>query len=137
MTPSERERAIAAAEAYLAAMEARDLDRARRYVATGDLELVFPGGRRFTRIEQIVANSGGRYARIGKSVTRRSAWIEDGATHVLIAGALHGAWPDGEAFEGIRFVDLFEFRDGLITRQEVWNDAGERLLSLRREERET
>lgn len=135
--PADTDAAIATAEAYLAAMEARDLERAQGFVAEGDLELTFPGGRRFTRIEQIVANSGGRYARIGKTIARRSAWTDGDATHVLIAGALHGAWPDGEPFEGIRFIDLFELRSGRITRQEVWNDAGERLLARQREEANT
>lgn len=131
---SETDPAVAIAEAYLAAMEARDLELARSFVTQGDLDLVFPGGRHFTRIEDIVANSGGRYAKIGKTITRRNAWSEGTVTHVLIAGALHGVWPDGTDFDGIRFIDLFALQDGLITRQEVWNDAGERLLQLQKAE---
>ena len=41
---------------------------------------------------------------------------------MLIAGTLHGEWLDGSRFEGIRFVDLFDLRDGRIWRQQVWND---------------
>jgi len=126
---SEADEAITTAEAYLAAMEARDIDLARSYVAEGELELVFPGRRQFTRIEQIVANSGGRYARIGKTITRRNAWVEGDATHVLISGTLQGNWQDGTPFEGIRFIDIFELSDGRIVRQEVWNDAGEYQLA--------
>lgn len=135
--PSETDHAISTAEAYLAAMEARDLDLARSFVAPGNLALTFPGDRRFTHIEEIVANSGGRYARIGKTITRRDAWIEGATTHVLIAGTLHGTWPNGTGFEGIRFIDLFALRGGRIIRQDVWNDVGERLLALQKAETTT
>ncbi len=127
------EEAIDRAERYLAAMEARELDSARGFLSDRGLTLVFPGGRVFSSIDEIVANSGRRYARVGKHIDRRSAWAEGGAVHVLIAGTLHGAWPDGTAFDGIRFIDLFEFRGGLIVRQEVWNDAGERVLARQAE----
>ncbi|MCR9121791.1 MAG: nuclear transport factor 2 family protein [Phyllobacteriaceae bacterium] len=132
--PDDLSQAIATVETYLTAMEARNLDAARACVAAGDLDLTFPGGRRFTRIDEIVANSSGRYASIGKTISRRSAWLEGDGTHVLFAGTLHGRWPDGTPFDGIRFIDLFELRDGLIVRQEVWNDAGERLLTRDKEE---
>ncbi len=127
--PDELRRAIHTVESYLAAMEARDLDRARALVAAGDLDLIFPGGRRFSRIDEIVANSSGRYAAIGKVIRRRSAWTENGRINVVFAGVLHGRWPDGVPFYDIRFIDLFELTNGRITRQEVWNDAGEHLLA--------
>ncbi|WP_112320992.1 nuclear transport factor 2 family protein [Oceanibium sediminis] len=131
------QQAIATAEAYLAAMEARDMDAARSHVQDGPLDLTFPGARRFTGIDQIVANSGGRYIRVGKTIQRRSAWEEDGQVMVLIAGELNGVWRDGEAFDGIRFIDLFALRDGLIVRQEVWNDAGEYQLARKAEENQS
>ncbi|MGB3246054.1 MAG: tautomerase, partial [Sulfitobacter sp.] len=40
-------------------------------------------------------------------------------------GTLHGEWPDGTAFAGIRFIDRFEIAGGKITRQDVWNDIAE------------
>ena len=43
-------------------------------------------------------------------------------------GTLYGAWPDGTAFEGNRYVDRFTVQDGLIVSMEVWNDSAERLL---------
>ncbi|RAI02224.1 hypothetical protein DLJ53_12725 [Acuticoccus sediminis] len=117
---------------YLGAMEARDLDAARRLVAPGDLDIVFPGGRRFTRIEEIVANSSGRYRIVKKRITGCTAWESGPRAHVMITGTLYGEWPDGAPFEGIRFCDWFELQDGLIVKQHVWNDAGERLLALGR-----
>ena len=51
---------IAMCEAFLGAMERRDLDRARSFVAADGLEMVFPGGARFSGIEQMVAGAAGR-----------------------------------------------------------------------------
>jgi hypothetical protein len=44
---------------------------------------------------------------------------------VYCRGTLSGEWPDGEAFEGIRFIDRFEITNGKITRQDVWNDIAD------------
>ena len=52
----------------------------------------------------------------------------EGFTTVYSLGTLYGAWPDGTAFEGNRYVDRFTVRDGLIVSMEVWNDSAERLL---------
>ncbi len=43
-------------------------------------------------------------------------------------GTLFGVWPDGEAFEGNRYVDRYVIRHGLIVQMDVWNDSAERLL---------
>ncbi|WP_425049246.1 nuclear transport factor 2 family protein [Psychromarinibacter sp. S121] len=122
--------AIERAVAYLAAMQDRDLDLARRYVASDGLTLVFPGGKRFGSLEEIRGNSAGRYEVVKKHISDCQSWVIDGTERVMITGTLYGKWPDGTAFDGIRFIDLFEMRDGLIVRQEVWNDTGERLLEM-------
>jgi hypothetical protein len=49
-------------------------------------------------------------------------------TIVYSLGTLYGEWPDGEPFEGNRYVDRFVVRDGLIVKMDVWNDSAERLL---------
>ena len=119
-------------EAYLAAMERRDLDAARAYLAE-EVELVFPGGRRFTDIAEIPQNSATRYARVGKHIARRDVWQAGETVCVLITGTLHGNWPDGAPFMGIRFADRFDLLEGRIVRQEVWNDAAEHMLARRQE----
>ncbi|MDF0596244.1 nuclear transport factor 2 family protein [Psychromarinibacter halotolerans] len=124
--------AIDRAVAYLAAMQDRDLDLARRYVADTGLTLVFPGGRRFSRLEDIRSNSAGRYEIVKKHILDCHAWEHEGAERVMITGTLYGKWLDGRSFDGIRFIDWFEMRDGLIVRQEVWNDTGERLLEMKK-----
>ncbi|MDO7593790.1 MAG: hypothetical protein MUQ90_00250, partial [Burkholderiaceae bacterium] len=51
----------------------------------------------------------------------------DSCTVVYARGTLSGNWLDGEPFSGIRFIDRFEVVDGLLVRQDVWNDIGESL----------
>jgi hypothetical protein len=121
--------AIEHAVAYLAAMERRDMDAAAALIDEMRLELVFPGDRRFTHLDEVVANSGSRYRHVGKTIQTRDAWDTDDGVRVLITGTLSGEWPDGTAFAGIRFADLFDLRDGRIIRQQVWNDTAERRRS--------
>lgn len=122
---TERTTAIATCEAFLMAMENRDLDLARSFVAVDGLEMVFPGGHRFGSLEAMVAGAAGRYRFVGKRFDRRDTWRSGEDECVLIAGVLYGEWLDGSAFDGIRFVDLFDLRGGKIRRQQVWNDMGE------------
>ena len=120
--------------AYLAAMEARDAETARGLVSP-EAEMIFPGGRRPASVENIFVNSGTRYRRIGKhiegcDVTPHPSGAAGDAV-VYCHGTLHGLWPDGEPFDGIRFVDRFEIEGNRIKSQWVWNDAGEAPIARR------
>jgi len=105
---------------FLAAMELRDLAGARAMLAPG-FEMVFPGGRRMTGLEELLAWAGPRYRFVHKSFER----FDCTGNIVYAIGTLSGEWPDGTAFSGIRFIDRFEIAGGRITLQEVWNDLGE------------
>lgn len=118
---------------YLAAVEARDLARAQPYLAEG-AELIFPGGKRPQDLEQLAANSGGRYRKIAKRIDGVDVQPTADGAIAYCHGALYGEWTDGAAFDGIRFVDRFEIVDGLIARQWVWNDAGEHRLARLQED---
>jgi hypothetical protein len=119
------EAAIAIARNYLEAMEARDLARAQTFVSPRAV-FVFPGGVERQDLAAIVAGSATRYQFVGKHVEGyEAAEAADGLVSVYVRGTLHGRWLDGSSFDGIRFIDRFEIRDGLIVRQDVWNDAGE------------
>lgn len=48
-------------------------------------------------------------------------WIVSGSTVVSI-GTLSGVDNRGAAFEGIRYVDVYEVVDGRIARLDIWND---------------
>jgi phenylpyruvate tautomerase PptA (4-oxalocrotonate tautomerase family) len=106
--------------AYLSAMEARDLATARTHLAPG-FTMTFPGGVRMQTLEELIAWSAPRYRFVKKTYER----FDVAETTVYCFGTLHGEWPDGTAFEGIRFIDRFELAAGLIVRQDVWNDMGE------------
>ncbi len=119
-----RDDAIRFANSYLAAMEARDLEAAAKYLADQPV-LTFPGGVVFRSISEIVSNSGSRYARVGKTIETWDAFESNDCWIVYCRGTLHGEWRDGRSFSGIRFIDRFEIDDGGIRRQDVWNDAAE------------
>lgn len=109
---------------FLAAMQARDLSLAQSFLSS-DFVMCFPGGSHFTQLADLVAWGRQRYSKIGKHIEQLDeAWAGDVAV-VHCHGTLYGEWPDCRAFEGIRFIDRFELKDGLITKQDVWNDLAE------------
>lgn len=59
-----------------------------------------------------------RYEWAAKSFDR---WIVAGP-HVVSLGTLYGVDRDGDEFEGVRYVDVYEVVDGQITRMDVYND---------------
>lgn len=112
--------------AFLDAMERRDLAAARAFLAD-DFAMLFPGGARFTRLEDLVAHGAGRYRWVKQRIERVDEAPAAGGTMVYCFGTLYGEWPDGGAFEGIRFIDRFAVRAGRLADQKVWNDLGEHL----------
>ncbi len=111
--------------AFLDAMEARDLERARTMLADG-FTMTFPGGAIFTSLDELVAWSRGRYRQVRKVYEQcDEAPAGDGQTAVYCFGTLTGEWPDGTAFAGIRFIDRFTVADGRLVDQRVWNDMAE------------
>jgi phenylpyruvate tautomerase PptA (4-oxalocrotonate tautomerase family) len=109
---------------FLAAMEARDLDRAAGYLAPG-FTMTFPGGARFTALADLVAWAKSRYRFVRKTVDGFDEAPCDDATVVCCRGTLSGEWADGTPFSGIRFIDRFTVRDGRLADQMVWNDVAE------------
>lgn len=109
---------------YLAAMEARDLDRARRLLKPG-FTMEFPGPVRMSSLDELLAWAKPRYRFARKTYERYDSCAADGTTVVYCFGTLSGEWLDGKPFAGIRFIDRFTLRDGLLADQTVWNDMGE------------
>lgn len=113
---------------FLATMERRDLVGAKAFLAPG-FTMTFPGNRKFTQLEELVAFGSSRYRSVGKKYDRFDN-VTDGDTAIVYCfGTLFGEWLDGRAFEGIRFIDRFTVREGLFVDQLVWNDLGEVALS--------
>jgi phenylpyruvate tautomerase PptA (4-oxalocrotonate tautomerase family)/ketosteroid isomerase-like protein len=109
---------------YLSAMERRDLAAATGLLAEG-FTMTFPGKAVFRRPEELVEWAKARYRAVAKIYERfDEATDKDGAV-VYCFGTLHGEWPDGKPFEGIRFIDRFKVSRGRIVDQMVWNDLAE------------
>lgn len=106
---------------FLDLMERRELDAARALLAP-DFVMRFPGSPVMHRLEELIAWSSGRYRQVTKTYEHVDESWNDDTTVVCCFGTLQGHWPDGSAFEGIRFIDRFEVAGGLIRRQDVWND---------------
>jgi len=51
----------------------------------------------------------------------RYEWANDEPSRWITTG-LYGVDSDGEEFADIRYVDVYEVRDGLIHRLDIWND---------------
>jgi phenylpyruvate tautomerase PptA (4-oxalocrotonate tautomerase family) len=111
-------------QSFLSAMEARDLDRARGFLADG-FRMTFPGGAEFERLEQLVEWARSRYRSVRKTYDRFDVTADANGPIVYCFGTLAGEWLDGAGFSGIRFIDRFSVRDGLFTDQLVWNDLAE------------
>ena len=109
---------------FLRLVEERQLDDAAPYLAP-DVILTFPGGRTFSSLEEQVSSSAGRFRTVRKVFEGFDAVEENGSTIVYSFGTLEGEGLDGHHFAGVRYIDRFVLRDGLIVDQQVWNDLGE------------
>lgn len=106
-------------ETYLRTAEAGDLTEASAYLAAGAV-LLFPGGVRYRDLADLYASPRRQYRAITKTLDRFDVDEADGV--VAVHGTLRGENLHGVHFHSVRFIDRFEFVDGLITRQFVWND---------------
>ncbi len=109
---------------FLSRLEARDVAGAEALLAP-DALMIFPGGVRFKHLAELIEWAKPRYRHVAKRIERLDVGDTDDGSVVICQGVLHGAWPDGEAFDDIRFADWFLIGNGLIQRQHVWNDLAE------------
>jgi phenylpyruvate tautomerase PptA (4-oxalocrotonate tautomerase family) len=111
-------------KSFLQAMQERNMTLAQSFLHP-DFAMCFPGGVRMHSLTELIGWAQHRYSAISKNYEQfEESWQGD-ATVVFCHGTLQGTWLQGEPFEGIRFIDRMEVRDGLITRQDVWNDLAE------------
>lgn len=112
--------------AFLAHLEARELDAARALTGPG-FTMTFPGGAVFADFADLLAWAAPRYRFVRKTIERMEVSVGGGggAAVVWCFGTLAGEWPDGAPFAGIRFADRLEIAAGRIVDQKVWNDLGE------------
>lgn len=127
-SPDERN-AIETVTRYLRLVEERRLDEASRYLAP-DPVIVFPGGRRFSDLDEQVASSRGRYRRVTKTIQQLDVFASDRSATVYVSGDLEGEDLAGRRFSSVRFIDRLELDDGLVVTHHVWNDLAERMANL-------
>ena len=109
---------------FLSSMQNRKLDDAQKWLADG-AEMVFPGGKRFTALKEVVDWAKTRYQSVLKKFEQVETSFNGKNATVYCHGTLQGVWLDGTNFDGIRFIDKFLISDCKITHQEVWNDLVE------------
>jgi hypothetical protein len=94
---------------------------ANAYLAPG-CRMLYPGGAVFTDCTEIPKRAAANYRAVQKVFERFDEHQTPEGTVVYSFGALRGEWPDGEPFEGVRYLDRFLVRDGKIQDKKVWND---------------
>ncbi|WP_289033901.1 nuclear transport factor 2 family protein [uncultured Roseibium sp.] len=113
---------------YLDASMKPDPELAATFVAD-DVDITFTGGRKFTHPSGPTGFNAMRYSWVKKKMDRFDVASGPEGTVVYSVGTLYGEWPDGTAFEGNRYIDRFEVRNGKIVKMDVWNDSAERILN--------
>ncbi|MFK7892522.1 MAG: nuclear transport factor 2 family protein [Granulosicoccus sp.] len=112
---------------YLEASMKPDPELAATFVSS-DVVITFTGGKVFDHPSGPTSINRHRYRWVKKRLGRFDECRTDEGVVVYSLGTLYGEWPDGEAFEGNRYIDRFLIRNGKIVTMDVWNDSAERLL---------
>ncbi|MEU3199341.1 nuclear transport factor 2-like protein [Streptomyces sp. NPDC006996] len=114
---------------YLQYCEDRRLEEAQAMLASAP-RIVFPTGAVYVSLPDMAADQRGRYRWVRK---RRDRYLvgatPDGLVTVTSLGTLYGEDMRGLPFEGVRYVDVFVLRDGLIAEQHVYNDLADTGIS--------
>ncbi|RTL69450.1 MAG: nuclear transport factor 2 family protein [Pseudonocardiaceae bacterium] len=120
---STSEAAVDVAHRYLTLCSDGHTDEAAALLAPG-ASIVFPGGVAYSGPADQVEHGRMLYRRVDKDIERVDVYrsADDVRWCVIINGTLNGEASDGSAFAGVRFIDRFGVRDGLIDEHHVWND---------------
>ena len=107
--------------AFLNALEMRSLAEAEPFLAPGAV-MHFPDAPPMYRLSELVDWAKTRYRHVHKTFHAIDSVSKENHTIVFCHGELSVKWLNGTTSTGVRFIDRFELIDGLITRQDVWND---------------
>lgn len=114
--------AIELIDRYLQHCEDRELGAAADLWGAQPMHIEFPGPVMFSSLDELVADSRGRYAWVRKYRDEYAAAQGHNGMTVTSIGRLYGENLQGVAFEDIRYIDVFTVVDGYIRAQRVWND---------------
>lgn len=114
-------------EKFLVASMVPDPETAATFLSD-DVVIHFTGKTRMAHPREMAAYNASRYKWVKKNMERFD--VAPGPTETVVygIGTLYGEWLNGVAFEGNRYVDRFEVKDGKIVKIDVWNDSAERIL---------
>lgn len=118
------EEAINLVKRFLRLMEARDLAAAEALMSP-QATITFPGNKRFASQNEMVIASRDRYQWVKKHFDHAEAIIDEDRQVVYVMGSLYGVNSHEVSFSGVRYIDRFVLRNGLIIQQDVWNDLAE------------
>lgn len=127
MTQTAADEARDIVEKFLVASMVPDPDTAATFLAD-DCVIHFTGKTPMSHPREMTAYNQGRYKWVKKKMDRTDVAPGDDMIVVYGFGTLYGEWLNGAAFEGNRYVDRFEVKNGKITRIDVLNDSAERIL---------
>jgi hypothetical protein len=132
-TPSTPAQAGEVVNEFLRLVMIPDPVAASRYTAP-DMTIIFTGKRTMRVPADCTKFNASRYKWVKKRIERTDVVMPSeqetalGEVVVYSIGTLYGEWPDGQPFEGNRYVDRYVVTNGLITQMDVWNDSAEWLL---------
>jgi hypothetical protein len=115
---------IEVVNAYLQLCEDRMLAEASTYLAPNIL-MIFPGGKTYHSLEEMIAGAKGRYSWVKKNRTDFDSLDNGNESSVISRGTLFGEDLDGQPFTDIRYIDFFVLKNHKIVEQHVWNDLAE------------
>ncbi len=93
-----------------------------------NVNITFTGRREMANAQEITEFNQQRYRWVKKNILQYDAMLKDDHCVVYSIGYLYGQWKDGRHFDGNRYTDRFEVRDGKITKMDVLNDSAEWIL---------
>ncbi len=114
-------------EQFLIASMVPDPETAATFLSD-DVVIHFTGKTRMSHPSEMAAYNAKRYKWVKKNMERTDVAPGPDSIVVYGIGTLYGEWLNGVAFEGNRYVDRFEIKDGKIVKIDVWNDSAERIL---------
>ena len=125
---TELEKAIDLVSKFLEASMEPNPELAATYM-DDDVKIIFTGRREMANAQQITAFNKSRYEWVKKSIKQYDAMQKEDHCVVYSIGFLYGQWQDGTPFNGNRYTDRFEVRQGKITKMDVLNDSAEWILT--------
>lgn len=118
---SERADAIDLVRRWFDLLGAQDVAGAAALMSASPL-ITTSGAARFGSLPAFVAAMAERVATVRKQCEHFEACEAPGGFAIYVRGVMSGAWPDGESFAAVRWVDRLLVQGGRISEVQTWSD---------------